>query len=457
MTTVPSISLCMIARNEERFLAGCLESVRDVVDEMIVVDTGSTDATIDIARAAGARVLHSAWTDDFAAARNVGVEAARGTHVLVLDADERLAPNMGDNLLAQATNPDLLLGCLPLYNASSMDASAEEVLSGEKRIGDPVFVPRFFRNLPEMRFERRVHETLTRGFNRLQAAGVGQSIAVGAALIHYGDVPTHRQDLAKDARNERLLRLSLEDDPADGEVAGYLVVELLKTGRFDDAREVGETYFPRFVERNDTRPEGWLPENMVRIGYALALVQTEQGAHDAALRTLADALRHTPDGHPNLDYVEGLAHTGLGALDAAEDAFRRAVAAHGRSFAQPVLPFITNELGRIKLAGLEVLRREAEGALAVLPPASGQWQFAVDLVRAEAELLRNDPTRAMQHLSRYADVPGLAPDWYLLVHRALEALGRDPEDLLEFAERAEPATWLEQRRSPGTAAAASGA
>ena len=64
-----------------------------------------------------------------------------------------------------------------------------------------------------MRFERRVHETLTRGFNDLQATGVGQSIAVGASLIHYGDVPTYREDHAKDERNERLLRMSLEDDP----------------------------------------------------------------------------------------------------------------------------------------------------------------------------------------------------------------------------------------------------
>ena len=74
--------------------------------------------------------------------------------------------------------------------------------------------------------------------------------------------------------------------------------------------------------------------------------------------------------------------------------------------------------------------------------------------RAEAELLRDAPTRAMQHLSRYADVPGLAPDWYLLVHRALEALGRDPEDLLGFAERAAPAAWLERRRSPSGASPA---
>ncbi|MGB0333344.1 MAG: glycosyltransferase family 2 protein, partial [Planctomycetota bacterium] len=100
MKTRTRISLCMIAKNEASFLAGCLRSVRGVVHEMIVVDTGSTDDTVAIAEAEGAIVVHFPWCDDFARARNAGVERATGTHVLVLDADERLAPNMGPNLLA---------------------------------------------------------------------------------------------------------------------------------------------------------------------------------------------------------------------------------------------------------------------------------------------------------------------------------------------------------------------
>lgn len=442
----PSLSLCMIARNEEHFIADCLASVGRSCGEMIVVDTGSTDRTREIARGAGATVLEASWADDFAAARNIGVERARGSHVLVLDADERLAPDMGPNLERAMRNRDLLLGCLPLYNASSLDATPEEVLDGTRRIGDPVFVPRLFRNLPEMRFERRVHETLTRGFNVLQARGVGQSIAIGAALVHYGDVPEYRRGKRKDDRNEELLRLSLEDDPSDGEVAGYLVVHLIKRGRPDEARAIGERYFPPFVERNENRPEGFLPDNMVRIGYSLALVQTEQGAHSDALNTVSTARRFTPDGHPNLDYVEGIAAVGAGDLWRAKSALESARRAHGKRFAQPVLASITNELARIKLAGIEILRRRPEDALAVLPPAAGQWKFAVDLVRAEAELLRGAPEVAMERLSPYVDVPGLAPDWYLLVHRALSALGRDAEDLLLAVETAKPGEWLERRR-----------
>lgn len=436
----------MIARNEERFLADCLASVRGVAFESIVVDTGSTDRTMEIARAAGAKVIQTPWTDDFAAARNVGVKEATGSHILVLDADERLAPNMGPGLLKSARDPNLLLGCLPLYNANTLDATPGEVLDGTKLLNGPVFVPRLFRNLPEMRFERRVHETLTRGFNVLQAEGVGQSIAVGAALVHYGDVPTYRIDRAKDDRNEMLLRKSLADDPADGEVAGYLVVHLIKREKQDEARAVGERHFPAFVERNENRPEGFLPDNMVRIGYALGLVQTEQGAHQEALSSVTTARRFTPHGHPNLDYVEGIAALGAHELDRAQAALERALNAHGKNFAQPVLASITNELARIKLAGVALLRGQAEEALAILPPTTGQWRFAVDLVRAEVELMRNAPDKAMERLATYVDLPNLAPDWSMLVSRALTALGKDAEDLLKNAQLAKPHTWIERRR-----------
>src|SRR6516225_959689 len=84
----------MIVRDEERYLAGCLESVADLVDEIIVVDTGSTDSTPDIARRFGARVSHFQWVDDFSAARNESLRHATGEWIFWLDADERLdAPN----------------------------------------------------------------------------------------------------------------------------------------------------------------------------------------------------------------------------------------------------------------------------------------------------------------------------------------------------------------------------
>ena len=85
-----TLSLCMIVKNEEANLGRCLESVKGVADEIIIVDTGSTDRTVEIARQHGAKIVSHQWDDDFAVARNVSLRAATSDWILVLDADEAL-------------------------------------------------------------------------------------------------------------------------------------------------------------------------------------------------------------------------------------------------------------------------------------------------------------------------------------------------------------------------------
>lgn len=89
--TMASISLCMIVRNEERLLARCLASVRALVDEIIIVDTGSTDRTVEIAGSFGAQVYHATWENDFSKARNISLQHATKDWILVLDADEEIS------------------------------------------------------------------------------------------------------------------------------------------------------------------------------------------------------------------------------------------------------------------------------------------------------------------------------------------------------------------------------
>jgi glycosyltransferase involved in cell wall biosynthesis len=89
-TDILPLSVCMIVRNESHHLPKALASVKGFAAEIVVVDTGSTDDTVSIASAMGAKVLHFEWTDDFAAARNVALEAATKPWILSLDADQRL-------------------------------------------------------------------------------------------------------------------------------------------------------------------------------------------------------------------------------------------------------------------------------------------------------------------------------------------------------------------------------
>src|SRR5437762_2853976 len=100
-----TISLCMIAKDEEETIGQSLASARAFVDEMIVVDTGSTDRTVEIAKAAGAKVFHFPWQNDFAAARNAAIEHATGDWILSLDADETLDSDHAANLRAVIERP----------------------------------------------------------------------------------------------------------------------------------------------------------------------------------------------------------------------------------------------------------------------------------------------------------------------------------------------------------------
>ena len=86
------LSVIMIAKNEAGFIGDCLQSVKDVADQIIVVDTGSTDETVEIAKGHGAELHHMKWGDDFSAARNKALAHARGSWILFIDADEELMP-----------------------------------------------------------------------------------------------------------------------------------------------------------------------------------------------------------------------------------------------------------------------------------------------------------------------------------------------------------------------------
>ena len=87
-----NLSVCLIVKNEEQYLFDCLSSVKDIADEIILVDTGSTDSSIEIAGKFTAKVFNFEWVNDFSAARNYAISKAEGDWILYLDADERISP-----------------------------------------------------------------------------------------------------------------------------------------------------------------------------------------------------------------------------------------------------------------------------------------------------------------------------------------------------------------------------
>ncbi|MCK4588912.1 MAG: tetratricopeptide repeat protein [Nanoarchaeota archaeon] len=168
------LSLCMITKNEEEFLEKCLNSVRGLVDEIIIVDTGSSDKTKEIAASFDAKVFDFKWCDDFSAARNESLKHATGDWVLVLDADETLAEKDKEKIkkiiseakdyevgfvLKQRNYYNLDEEAVPLGWISAKDDSYEESKGIQGWLETPAV--RLFRNVPGMKYNGVVHECVS--------------------------------------------------------------------------------------------------------------------------------------------------------------------------------------------------------------------------------------------------------------------------------------------------------
>jgi tetratricopeptide (TPR) repeat protein len=193
------LSLCMIVRDEEEMLGRCLEAVQSAVDEMVIVDTGSQDATIEIARSFGARVIEREWTGSFGEARNVAFDAATGDWMLVLDADE---------VLVREDAP--LLRSLTGRTWREAFYVAETNYTGELDAGTAVThnTLRVFRNRPQYRYRGRLHEQIA---NTLPTHLPERLEYTNVRVEHYGYLGAVRDAREKSRRNIELLRMQQEE------------------------------------------------------------------------------------------------------------------------------------------------------------------------------------------------------------------------------------------------------
>ena len=217
-----SISLCMITKNEEHCIASCLSSAQPLVDEMIVVDTGSTDNTISIATTFGARVYPFCWMDDFSAARNYGLRQAHGHWILILDADEFLAPISREELIG-------------FMNASPAEGYYFRISSylddHHKNVED--YVVRLFKNSPEYRFIGAIHEQIA---GSIQSHHPNTSLVCAPFTIeHVGYLQKEIQGKGKFDRNTSLLKKSLRQNPQDPFLHYCLGIEYLQHKKFPQA------------------------------------------------------------------------------------------------------------------------------------------------------------------------------------------------------------------------------
>jgi glycosyltransferase involved in cell wall biosynthesis len=210
----------MIVKDEEACLERCLQSVQGHVDEIVVVDTGSTDRTVEIARRFGARVYHHPWENDFSRHRNQSLSYATGDWILQLDADEEFF--VEDIALLHRT---IAAGTADYYHCQFHDIRHDGSVHGV------FYLIRLFRNGLGMGFERKVH-------NQLQVKGEGAYSAL--RIRHYGyDLAEERME-AKHRRTTTLLEEMVAADPRDAYSLFQLAASYSMHREFDRAVSYGE-------------------------------------------------------------------------------------------------------------------------------------------------------------------------------------------------------------------------
>lgn len=303
----PKISLVMIVKNEEQFLEGCLESVRDWVDEIVIVDTGSTDRTLEIAQKFGAKLSRFEWCDDFSAARNHSLDQAAGEWALWLDADERLTAESGRAMRELITHAPASIGgyMVSIKNFLRKDELAD--VSWHRAC-------RLFRNHPDIRFTGRIHEQNARS---IEQAGY-QLSSSQLCIEHYGYIGEVMIERDKHARFLRMLTREVEENPDS-------------TFRSFHQFNLGNAYYTMQDYENAVR---WFAEadRDPDIGQEyVAVLYTEWasalyflGRQEEALR-VCDRAESLGIYHPGLEFARGHAKLQMKRLEEAEAHFLQAL------------------------------------------------------------------------------------------------------------------------------------
>jgi GT2 family glycosyltransferase len=303
------LSVCLIVKNEEKFLDQCLKSIRSLAHQIVVVDTGSTDRTLEIAKQHGAEIHSLTWCDDFAAARNAAIDRATGDWILILDADEELPAEQHPRLLADMAKTVVMAYRLPLVN-HELEASG------------PSYVPRLFRNAPGIFYTGRIHEQV---FPSLMPLGKAWGLALDfgtAQLLHHGYTKEMVRDRNKIKRNLALLTRAVEEHPQDANLMMNFGLELV---RMDDLAGGVEKYRAAFKLMSAQKQDETAPElrEVLLTQFTCQLYKIR--AHEEIVQVLHSPLAKTGGLTASLYFALGLAFFELKQYAAAAEQMRQCI------------------------------------------------------------------------------------------------------------------------------------
>jgi glycosyltransferase involved in cell wall biosynthesis len=372
LDTKKRLSLCMILCNEESFLENCLNSVLHFVDEIVIVDTGSTDRTKEICRRCGAQVYDFPWNGSFAQARNYGIERATGDWILWLDADEELEIEnepLWNKTLQDDKHSILGIPIINYYGDRQIDSNKAYLLAQH----------RLFRNGMGLRFVNDIHEQLD---VREVLGDFAEAGMLPAVVHHYGYLDSVAIAKNKHERNMAMLIKAREKPEHSPWVEYHIASEHYRVKEYAKAFEQVNLSIQNFIDKNQIPPSLFY-----KLKYDTLLAT---GSYDPALAGIDKAIALYPD-YVDLHFYKGVILFVKERYDEAETVFQTCQA-----------------LGETRLQHLTLKGLGSFQALYYVGrcrEAAGDYDIASECYNG---VLRECPnhTEALRSLERLETVPG---------------------------------------------------
>lgn len=288
------LSQCMIVKNEEKNIEQALSWGKDIAYEQIVVDTGSTDRTVELARSMGAKVYHFDWIDDFAAAKNYAIDQASGDWIAFLDADEYFAPEEAEKILPLLDKLNQTKYYVLITSWIHLNWQGKIFAGGVQT--------RIFKNVPGLRYKNRIHEELA--LNGMDISPYTVDASEELAHFHTGYALKPVADKQKGQRNAKLILMELEEHPDDYNMMGYLGDAYYSEG---ESEEEAELWYQKAI---DLMPEH-ISEYDVRSTvtfWKLMTILYKKKDEKALMDIYEKAICRTPK-ESDYDYIAGRYYT----------------------------------------------------------------------------------------------------------------------------------------------------
>jgi glycosyltransferase involved in cell wall biosynthesis len=348
------ISLCMIVKNEEKILGRCLESVQGFVDEVILIDTGSSDNTKKIANQYNCTIIDFPWVQDFAAARNASLQHATGKWILVLDADEYLDADLATKeklrqRLSSLTYTEPFGFVLPIINIMG-DSSNNQFLRSS--------ATRLFPNLPEIRYERPIHEQLRYKGRFLHTS----ELEIPFTILHTGYKQETVQEKNKSKRNMEIFQSIMDKGQ---KLDPYFCFTLANEHRSVKDHKKAEYYYQKAISKASPS-DPWYPhcvDGLLHSLFALDKIKDVWELIQSARKSVGD--------FSDYHYFTGVIYKHFGFYDQALEQFNLAVQLAETRTSSKTAYFLTSpEYGNLMpyedMAGIYQMKLQNHDAVRVL-------------------------------------------------------------------------------------------